>query len=298
MDLRKTTGAFLIACLPWLVGCPSGTRTGVHPEQTSKHVHDHPHHGPHDGELFAFDNGQYHAEAVADKSPGKVTIYMLDDEAKGAVMVDRKPAELHLVIHEADHDFKIEPAPLKDDPEGKTSRFELEDEELYLAVEDAELNSAKLQVSIDGKLKTGEYEAHDHGGHGHAHGEDDALVYRQTDIELGGCKIELGQHGFVIHAGEELEPAVSIVLDGKPVADAEVFVSLLAEDGKKVLATEAKTEYEEESEEEPAHYAGVHLDVPADAERVMIRYRIVLPADGGSQTFDSDLINTETAGEQ
>ncbi|MEE3218830.1 MAG: hypothetical protein VX257_01130 [Planctomycetota bacterium] len=102
----------------------------------------------------------------------------------------------------------------------------------------------------------------------------------------------------MIHAGEELEPAVSIVLDGKPVADAEVFVSLLAEDGMEVLATEAKTEYEEESAEEPAHYAGAHLDVPADAERVMIRYRIVLPADGGSQTFDSDLINTETEGEQ
>ncbi|SVE26536.1 uncharacterized protein METZ01_LOCUS479390, partial [marine metagenome] len=80
MDLRKTAGAFLIACLPWLVGCPSGTRTGVQPEQTSKHVHDHPHHGPHDGELFAFDDGKYHAEAVADKSPGKVIIYMLDGE--------------------------------------------------------------------------------------------------------------------------------------------------------------------------------------------------------------------------
>jgi hypothetical protein len=294
MKSKLIIGAFLVGCLPLFVGCTS-KKTPDKPN-ADKHDHDNGHahpHGPHDGELFSVEDGKYHLEAVADKSSDKVTVYVLDGEAKEPAMADRKVAKLHVVLHEADHDFEFEPTPQKDDPDGKTSQFELEDEELHLAVKDAELKGAKLHVSFDGNELVGEFEEHEHGSQGHKHAEDDALVYRQKGIEQDDCTIELGQHGFVIHAGEELEPAVSVVRDGKPVPDAKVFVALIADDGEKVLAEETATEFEKETAEEPAHYAGAHLDVPADAKRVIVRYRIVLPGAGGSKTYDSALIDTE-----
>lgn len=114
--------------------------------------------------------------------------------------------------------------------------------------------------------------------HGHEHGEDDALFWQREGIEHKGHVIALGHHGIHPHAGEELEPAVMITKDGEPVADAQMFVTLLDGAGENVLTEEQATVYEPQTPDEPAHYAQGMVMVPADAEMVQIRYRIELPA--------------------
>lgn len=51
------------------------------------------------------------------------------------------------------------------------------------------------------------------------------------------------------------EPPVSITRDGKAVADAKVFNSLISADGTEVVRQEVATVYEPESADEPAHDA-------------------------------------------
>ncbi len=95
----------------------------------------------------------------------------------------------------------------------------------------------------------------------------------------------LGHHGKHLHAGEEVEPAVSIMRDGKPVDDAKVFNALLSADGQTVLAEEVATVYEPTTEEEPAHYEQGALAIPKNVKKVVIRFRIVLAGEE-AKTFD------------
>jgi hypothetical protein len=98
----------------------------------------------------------------------------------------------------------------------------------------------------------------------------------------------------VVQTGHDLEPAVSIEHDGKPLSDAKVFVSLLAADRKNaLLAKEKLMIYEPATSEEPAHYAQAFLKVPAHSDRVIIRYRIELPHGAGSESYDIP-IHTES----
>ncbi len=126
---------------------------------------------------------------------------------------------------------------------------------------------------------------HTHGdAHSHSHAGDDALVWRK-EISEQGYAIALGHHGKTLEAGHDVEPAVQITREGQPVADAQVFNSLLAADGLTVLVKEVATVYEPPTSDEPAHYAQGALKIPADKQPLIIRYRIVLPA-GGERSFD------------
>lgn len=66
----------------------------------------------------------------------------------------------------------------------------------------------------------------------------------------------------MLHAGEEVEPAVSITRNGEPVSDSRVFNALFSADGKTQLAKEVATVYEPTTAEEPAHYAQGTLAIP------------------------------------
>ena len=122
-------------------------------------------------------------------------------------------------------------------------------------------------------------------GHTHSHGEDDALVWEGDPKEQGGCLIKLGHHGKHLHAGEEVEPAVSITRDGKPVDDAKVFNALFSTNGKE-LAKEVATVYEPTTDEEPAHYAQGGLMIPKGASEVVVRFRIIL---AGEEAVEYDM---------
>jgi hypothetical protein len=181
--------------------------------------------------------------------------------------------------------FKLAASAAPGDSQGKSSRYVSSDAELAADL-DQEDAGAQLVVNINGKQYRGAIEhGHDHAG-GHHHEGDDTLVWQRQDIQHAGYVISLGHHSKVLHAGEPVEPAVSISRDGQPVSDAQVFNSLWSGDGKTALAEEVRTVYEPPTAEEPAHYAQGGLKIPSDATNVVIRYRIVLPAGAPVASYD------------
>ncbi len=122
--------------------------------------------------------------------------------------------------------------------------------------------------------------------HGHSHDQNDALHWAKKDVEQDGFAISLGHHGKHFHIGDAIEPAVMIVRDGKVVADAEVYNSLVSADGQTILVEEVKTVFEPETGTEPAHYAQASLKIPEGAEKFRIRYRIKLPGIAEDASMD------------
>lgn len=122
----------------------------------------------------------------------------------------------------------------------------------------------------------------------HDHEGDDEIFWQRVGLEHGDFTIKLGHHGVHLHEGDAVEPAVSISRGGEAVADAKVFVSLASADGKTVLVEEQPTVYEPNTgdEDEEAHYTQAELDVPHDAKKVLIRYRIVLPGESEDAEFE------------
>ena len=123
-----------------------------------------------------------------------------------------------------------------------------------------------------------------HPEHEHDHG--DELFWQREGVEEAGYVISLGHHGIDIFAGHKVEPAVSITQDDQPVADAQVFCTLLDDEGNEVIADEVGTVFEPTTAEEPAHYAQGELNVPGGLARVVIRYRIRLPGISEDLSYD------------
>lgn len=152
------------------------------------------------------------------------------------------------------------------------------------------LGCPKPASTTAGTDEHAEHEGED--GHEHSHDEGDELFWHRAELEHEGYVISLGQHGAHVHTGHASEPAVMITKDGQPVADAQVFITLLDEAGGTVLTEEAATIYEPATAAEPAHYAQAEVKVPKDAKNVTLRYRLVLP---GASDFQQDvLVATET----
>ena len=283
-----------------LLGCKTETKSAAG-DQAKKdahddHDHDHDHalHGPHGGELIAFDGHKYHTEIVINPKEGKVTLYMLDGSAEQSLSVANQEPVLELPIDGESKEFTFVSVPQADDDEGVTSRFELVDETLATALRGAAAAKSTFSVEINGKRRTGKYEGCGHHHHGlEDDGSHDILVWRQKDIELAGHMLQLGHHGMVIHAGEKVEPAAIVSRDGETIGEAKVFATLVADDGETVLVEETAMVFEPKTEEEPAHHAGGHLEVPAEVEQVVIRYRIELPDGAGEETYDVR-VNTES----
>jgi hypothetical protein len=272
-----------------LQGCGDSRSPEAHKHATASNPDDqgsgHSHDAPHSGRIVDLGNGQYHAELTHDDATHQVAVYILDSTAQRAAPIDAQSITINCLLSGQPKQFVLASASQPDDPPGKASRFELVSEPLCDAW-DAHNSGARLNVLIAGRPYVGDIESHNHAaGHGHSHSGDDALVWRKELAEQG-YQIALGHHGQALHAGHEVEPAVQITREGQPVADARVFNALLAADGQTVFAEEVATVYEPPTSEEPAHYAQGPLQVPANAAQVVLRYRIVLPHDGGTKTYD------------
>lgn len=239
--------------------------------------------GPHDGTVADWGGGKFHVEFTVDHDRKEAVVYILGTDEKTPVPIDA--ASLLLSINKPEFQVELAPQPLDGEAEGTSSRFVGTHDNLGIVQEFAGTMSAE----VDGTPYVGEFEEHAHGtgghAHGHSHGEDDALVWEGDPVEHSGTTILLGHHGKHLHAGEEVEPAVSIVRDGEPISDAKVFNALLSADGETVLAKEVATVFEPTTEEEPAHYAQGGLAIPKDVKKVVIRFRIVLPGEE-AKTFD------------
>ena len=256
-----------------------------------------------ESKLFFFAGFPLHAEITVDVQNGTLTLITLGADAETIQPV--KAEEINLVMQHGNHvdKFTFAALPQAGDPAGTSSRFSVKSVHLTKSVFGKAGRFAELLLTLDGKPLLGRVEEshhdhdhhqhadHDHDEHEHAHVASNVLLWHE-DILFEGNTIRLGQHGLVVQSGMELEPAVSIDRDGRPVSDAKVYASLLDENGKKILAQQQQAIFEPATEEEPAHYAQDFLFVPEDAKKVTIRYRIDLV--NGSTTTRDILIQTES----
>jgi hypothetical protein len=242
--------------------------------------------GPNGGVLF--DLGKYHAEFTVDHPKKQCQILVIGDDEKTPTAVAAQDLTLTTKPTKTADGTAVPAMTIKllpqDEKDGKATTFIGTDPGIGNV---ADFDGTVLGL-IDGKPSKGEFsESQGAAGHahGHSHGDDDALVWVGEPRSHAGLEIKLGHHGKHLHAGEEVEPAVSITRDGKPVSDAKVFNSLMSADGATVLAKEVATVYEPTTADEPAHYAQGGLTIPKDAKEAVIRFRIV-PAEGEAATFD------------
>ena len=152
-----------------VLGCsgePSSETTGSGPETSGPPDtvgHAHPTEGPHHGDLIELGNEEYHAEILHDESAGTVTIYVLDSGATKQVPIDASEVTINAKHDGQPEQFKLAAAPDTNDPQGKSSCFVSNDEELahHLDEEGAE---PRLVLTINGKSYRGVI-THDHEGH-------------------------------------------------------------------------------------------------------------------------------------
>lgn len=297
MKVFQFTGLSLAALLSmsFIVGCgsktaekPATSMTATPATSESDHGHPHPHDGghgghgagPHDGTLADWGGGKYHVEFTVDHENKEATVYVLGSDEKTPEPINAE--KLLLTIKKPELQTDLLPVPLDGESASKCSRFVGTHDGLATVMEYEGIISAE----VDGTPYAGNFKEETHGGagHTHSHGADDALVWEGEPKVHLGFTIKLGHHGKQLHAGADVEPAVSITHNGETVADAQVFNALLSADGK-VLAKEVATIYEPTTEDEPAHYAQGALSIPKGVTKVVIRFRIV-PADADAVEFD------------
>jgi len=98
--------SLVLAVSAWgLAGCgggqPAKKTAGTEKGHDEEHGHHHHHHGekgPHEGALVALGDEAAHLEVVFDAESGKLTAYVLDAEAKGAVHVTQPSIELAIIL--------------------------------------------------------------------------------------------------------------------------------------------------------------------------------------------------------
>lgn len=190
MRRAKISGATSAVCVAaWALlvvgnaGCPghapdtkpSGNATA----QTNghDHGHDHPTEGPHHGDLIELGNEEYHGELVHGKGD-TVTVYILDGSAKKVFPIEAESVTINYTHDSQAHQRELAAAPDKDDPDGKSSRFQLQDEALAKFV-DSHGATGRLVVNINGTQYSGKFEC-DHGGP-HDHSEDDGHGHDHDD---------------------------------------------------------------------------------------------------------------------
>ena len=288
-SLNVLTALMATAAMTFLSGCggseePAPSTPAAQPAaQTEEGDHGHPHGGhgagPHDGTLADWGGGAYHVEFTVDHDKKESVVYILGSDEKTAEPI--KATTVLLSITSPEFQVELTAMPLEGEANGLCSRFVGTDDSLGIVQE----FQGTISGDIDGTPYVGEFSEAAHGAGGHTHGEDDALVWEGEPVEHAGTQLLLGHHGKTLHAGKEVEPAVSITRDGKPVTDAKVFNALVSADGKTVLAQEVPTIFEPTTKDEPAHYAQGALAIPKDVKKVAIRFRVVLAGEE-AKTFD------------
>ncbi len=155
----------------WITGCNESateattTITAAPPATVPHEEHAHPSDGPHHGDLVELGNEEFHAEIVHGEA-GSVTVYILDSAAKVAVPIDATEVTVNITHDGNAAQFKLPAERDTTDPDGKSSRFSLKDEELASDLDSADA-VAKLAVSIDGKSYSGKIEHAHEGEHKH-----------------------------------------------------------------------------------------------------------------------------------
>ena len=119
------------------------------------HKHD-DHKAPHGGTLLEVGEHAAHLEVVRDEKAGKITLYLLDKEAKNAVSIKDAP-KINLKTDAGNKQIDTKPVDAKD---GAASAFEATDEALKPHV-----LKGRIALTLDGK----KYNVELKDDHGHDH---------------------------------------------------------------------------------------------------------------------------------
>jgi hypothetical protein len=128
-------------------------------EHGHKHDHHHAEHGPHKGTLVVLNSHKNHLELVLDAETGKLTGYVLCDEAKDAVSIKQEEIVLGVALPGKDKDdlpepFEVKLAAVKPSETGEASEFAVESEKLKGVKEfDAVLSSIKIGDKEEKEVK-------------------------------------------------------------------------------------------------------------------------------------------------
>ncbi|MEW4491046.1 hypothetical protein AB1L42_23410 [Thalassoglobus sp. JC818] len=155
--------AVVFAVMLAISGCAKNSSTETDKSDTTPthSEHDHGTEGPHHGSLIELGSGNFHAEIVHDDQ--SVTIYILDGQALNSYPIEAADLTINIKIDGQPEQFSLVANPDTDDPEGKSSRFKVEESRLATSL-DEESADPRLVVTIDGKPYRGVI-AHSHDHH-------------------------------------------------------------------------------------------------------------------------------------
>jgi len=173
---KRFASPVVVVTFGCMVGCSDAdtssttTISGPPPAMDSHEGHDHAHpsEGPHHGDLVELGNEEFHAEVVHGEA-GSVTVYILDSAAQVAVPIDATELTINVSHDGKAEQFKLAAERDASDPEAKSSRFTIKDEELASDL-DSHDATARLVVSINGKSYSGKIEHQHEGEHAHDDG--------------------------------------------------------------------------------------------------------------------------------
>lgn len=175
--LRLLLASLVLLNLALLTGCGQDAKKegfGKYKEQEKAEAHEHEEHGPHGGHLVELGKEhEYHGEVTFDAKEKKITVYLYGHELSKPLAIAGNEVTLNLMVDKQPQSFELKAAPQKDDPEGKSSRFELAGDLIVAEkIHDEEDIQGRLSVTIDGKPYAGEIEHHHDHDHGHDHDHD------------------------------------------------------------------------------------------------------------------------------
>jgi hypothetical protein len=143
----RCIAALLTAASLLLLQAGCGSSTNTKPPAVDKHEEEHHHEGPHGGIVAAVgEKDDYHLEWIHDHDTNAVTFIVLDGNKKKEVPIAME--KLEIVV-----DGKPYTLEAVNPQDGKASRFELQDADLLLAVEDlgGKISGEVKELDINGQ---------------------------------------------------------------------------------------------------------------------------------------------------
>jgi hypothetical protein len=131
---------------------------GVRDHSVKGHAHGA---GPHDGTIADWGGGKYHVEFTVDHEKQQATVYILGSDEKTPTPIAAKSIELS--IQEPEFQLMLQASPQEGDPEGQSSRFIGNHEQLGVVQEFA----GTMTGVVDGTPYSGDFKEDSHGDHSH-----------------------------------------------------------------------------------------------------------------------------------
>jgi hypothetical protein len=119
--------------------------------------HDHGAKGPHGGSIVELGDEEFHGEVVLDHDTHTLRVFVMGKDAKTAAPTSAKEVTL---TPEGKTALVLKPVPQDGDGEGKSSRFELVDDDVIHALLDAKAIHGTLNLKINDTPYSGKVDYH------------------------------------------------------------------------------------------------------------------------------------------